>query len=115
VDVILVVGDQDALSLALEKACLAHDALRSQHGERFLSTKLELRRDVRVVDDIGHLVARSKFEDVDRADVPAVGAARALREIDVDLDHLDAAAKSERKGLLAFEPEFARPAVTFRP
>src|SRR5579871_5575545 len=90
VDVALVVGDGDALTLALEQTGLADDALGSFDGHGPLRAELELGGDVGVVDDIRELVPGLQLEDVDRADVPAVSATGALRQLDIHLNHFRA-------------------------
>jgi hypothetical protein len=88
VDVSFVVGDRDALAFALEEAGLANDAFRAVDGQRLLPAELELRGDAGVVDDLRELVPGLELEDIDRANIPAMGASRALLENDVDLNHL---------------------------
>jgi hypothetical protein len=105
VDVILVVRDENALPLALEEARLAHEALRSEYCERLLGPELELGAHRGVVHDVRHLVAGAKLEHIDRTDVLAVRAARALRNVDVDLDHPRC---TEMGGLLAVPLEKER-------
>src|SRR5208282_589944 len=93
---------EDALALALEEAGLAHDAFGAVDREGLLAPELELRPDYRIVHDIGQLVSRTQFEDVDRTHVAAVGAARALGDVDIDLDHRGPLRRLERGGLLGF-------------
>jgi hypothetical protein len=87
VNVAFVVGDEDALSFALKEARLAHDALRTVHGHGLFASELELGPDARVVNDFGELIPGFKLKNVDRTDVPTMGAPRALSKIDIDLNH----------------------------
>ena len=86
-EVALIVRDRDAFPFALEETGLADDAFRAVDDRGFLAPELEFRCNGRIVHHLRELVTRFHLEDIDRTNIPTVGAAGALPELYVDLYH----------------------------